>query len=88
MVERTAHNGLTKVRFLTGAPNFKNRLITEILMSNNPYGLTDAQMNRVYDGYAVNIKQGWCYVNDHGDVEFCMTDSLVDENVKFDEDYA
>ena len=57
-------------------------------MSNNPYGLTDAQMNRVYDGYAVNIKQGWCYVNDHGDVEFCMTDSLVDENVKFDEDYA
>jgi hypothetical protein len=49
----------------------------------NEYNLTKEQMARVYDGYAVNIQNGFVYVNDHGDLEFVDSDSHVDENIQY-----
>ena len=40
-------------------------------------------MARVYDGYAVNIQNGFVYANDHGDLEFVDSDSPVDENIQY-----
>jgi hypothetical protein len=49
----------------------------------NEYNLTKEQMARVYAGYAVNIQNGFVYVNDYGDLEFVDSDSPVDENIQY-----
>jgi hypothetical protein len=49
--------------------------------------LTKKQMAKAYNGYLVNVKGGYVYVNDHGDIEFVSSDSIVDETIKFDLEY-
>ena len=50
----------------------------------NEYGLTNEQMEQVYDGYPVNVNyksfKGFVYVNEHGDLDFVDSDSEVDES--------
>ena len=49
--------------------------------------LTAKQTEQVYAGYPVNVKGGFVYVNEHGDIEFIASDSLVDETIRFEEEY-
>lgn len=47
------------------------------------YNLTEEQMARLYKGYLINVKNGYVYVNDYGDLEFMDSESLVDETVPY-----
>lgn len=50
------------------------------------FNLTKEQMARVYDGYLINVKGGFVYVNEHGDLEFMHSQSPVDETVQYNQE--
>jgi hypothetical protein len=43
--------------------------------------LTKQQTKQLHEGYPVNVKGGFFYINEHGDLDFISTDSPVDETV-------
>jgi hypothetical protein len=48
---------------------------------------TKKQLEQLYKGYAVNVKGGFYFINEYGDIDFMYSDTPVYKKIDFQGEY-